>query len=328
VGADVSEQLMRARRQQADPMPVEPKKGLLKAGYARRYAQWQADVAAWRRRHAGEQIRQTVHGRPISIVVMNQKGGSGKTPTIHCLAAAIGQQRPGQVAAWEATDEKGNLLDYAEGRAAEGVVELIEAAARGQIKDSAALTRYGLTQSSGVTVYGTVGSRKPFTDTDVETLYEVLSKQYPVSVIDSANTTRTRAITAVLDLADAVVVPTTVDMMAIKGALDTLRAVLDEDPHHIIRFRPELRQRTVVILSHHRDVSRMDENERRTYDELHAMTLDVLSKLPTPIPVIEVPYDQHIADKGPITQSSLSEASRDAWQQAAATVLSLIPPTK
>ena len=51
----------------------------------------------------------TAFRRPVTIVVANPKGGSGKTPTTLLLAGALGQARGGGVVAWDNNELRGNM---------------------------------------------------------------------------------------------------------------------------------------------------------------------------------------------------------------------------
>ena len=61
------------------------------------------------------EARQAIHdiqrsfSRPMTVVVVQPKGGAGKTPTTICLAAAFGANRGGYVVGWDDNETRGTL---------------------------------------------------------------------------------------------------------------------------------------------------------------------------------------------------------------------------
>lgn len=296
------------------PRPEEPVKGLLRVGYKKAYAAYEAELKVWRRAQSAEIIRSGVLPRPTMVTVMNGKGGAGKSPTTALTAAAIAQERHGgEVAVWEATDEQGTLLHRSEGNASRGLVEMLEAAMAGELTTTAALKSFGVPQSSGSMVFGSVEDRRQFSSSDIELLYEVIGAHYPISIVDSANMRRSGAFTAAVGLTDVVVIPSVISFDALRGALDMIEAVTERDKHRMIPYRPELGSRILCVLTHDGGDEHAD-----------AFKTAVAILEEADVPWVEVPFDPHIREGQVITYSKLSDESKDAWREVAARVTEML----
>jgi MinD-like ATPase involved in chromosome partitioning or flagellar assembly len=282
--------------------PAKPKRPLLGIGYAGKLRVWEVERREWARTDAERRMRAGNWGRPMTVLVVNQKGSSGKTPTVLGTAGALAQARPGAVAAIEVGESKGTLLDRAEGLTPLGLADMLKNL--GKLTTRSAIDSYGLPQSSGATVFGSPSRRRAFSAEDVATIGAIIDQYYPITVADSANNEMAPGFAKALEKADALIIPTTLSMdsaRAVSNIMDFLET-RDED----IPFRPELWERTVVVITH---------DGRRDNPRLAAGMAERVRA--AGMRVVEIPFDDHIAQGEEIVYARLAESTREAYREVA-----------
>lgn len=248
-------------------------------------------------RNNNQIIREGHWAKSVRIGVVSPKGSSMKTPTALILGGVLASQRGGSVAIWDACDAAGTLHDRAGGHQLRCVSDI--ALHPEQFPDPATVSSCAATQRSFADVLGSLSERE-FTRESVEAVTGVLDVAYRIQVADTANTPHSSAYQAVLELADILVIPTTLTADSINKALSLIRRVQDGQDH--------LSQHAVVVLSRF--------GGPVTVAEAHKLFSGVGIGA-----VVEVPYDPHIAAGVEIDPTELSHESKLAWTRVAATVV-------
>jgi MinD-like ATPase involved in chromosome partitioning or flagellar assembly len=300
-GSRIDRKALQAEFAATTPPPSKPTRKLLNKKAWEQYAR---DLEQWKRDVRDARLRDSPWPRAMNVLVTNKKGSSGKTPTTLCTAGALATILGGGVAVFEAADTVGTLLSRAEGTATKGLVEMLRNA--DQLTSRAAVESYGLKQSSGAMVYGSVGRRRPWSGADVDTMREILDMQFLVTIADSANNEMSAAFGAALQGADVLVIPTAMSFDSVSAVIETLDFIDNKDESGLIPYRPDLWDRTIVVVS----------PDGRVEDpEVSAKVVEVLRK--QGITVVRVPYDDHLAEGRTISWNLLSDESRLAWSEVA-----------
>lgn len=266
------------------------------------------DVTILRESHE-DQIAQAHWPRPVNIVVLNIKGGSGKTPTALTLAGVLAHIRGGGVAVLEACETPGTLAQRSEGSASGGLSELLN---RDEpVPNVVALSGYMLRQTSHADVLANSDQQdRVLTAADVITARRVIDHFYAISVTDSALNPASGAWQAAVRTADVAVLPVTFASDSVTGAARVLELFGKAGPEFADPERG-LIARTVVVLS--------DAGMRTS----PAQTQEIRNALQDlPVPVLEVPFEPALQD-GPISIGNFGEASRAAWTAVAAVVVDM-----
>jgi MinD-like ATPase involved in chromosome partitioning or flagellar assembly len=242
-------------------------------------------------------IREGAWTRSMRIAICSPKGSSGKTPTALILGGILASQRGGSVAVWDACDAAGTLAYRAGGQQSRCVSEIAQQP--DEFTDPATISTCAATQTSYADVLASLGERE-FTDSSVRAITGVLDRTYRMQVADTANTPHSAAYRAVLELADILVVPTTLTADSVNKSLSLLQR-LQENPAN-------LAQRAVVVLSHFGGPVAV----REAHELFAAAGVGA---------VIDVPFDPHIVAGVEIDLTKLSRPSRLAWTRAGASVV-------
>jgi len=257
-----------------------------------------------------EVVRQATWTRAVSILVANPKGGVGKTPTSLVVGGTLAAIRGGSVCIMEVSDDPGALTFRSEGRPTRGLGELVREA--DTIRTAGQLAGYTAPQTSFASVIGSIGSRPRLDGDSVTSVANVVDEYFAIRVMDSGNQPSSSAFQAAADTADVLVVPIfNAGDAALEAAalLDILKAAGDK--------AAELAQSAIVVRLHDgrpendQVVSRVD-RILASYGIKHVHTIR---------------YDPHIAERGQITLSKLSAATRHAFTGVAADVVRTLQHT-
>lgn len=246
-------------------------------------------------------VRQSTWTRAMSAAVVNPKGGSMKTPMTLLLADAIAEIRGGGVAAWEATEVPGDLSAIAEGDPPRGLTELL--AAEDMINSAGMLAGYTAPQTSHAAVVGSVSAREELSPRDVWSVRSLLGTYYQIDIADTANNLQRPSMRALLDGADAVVIPCVVNYKSVSGLQRALRAV---------ESVPGLRHRVILVVSHDGGPENPEVAQTLVANLAHHYRVKA---------VIEVPFDQAIRADGELAYSSLQPSTRLAMRAIARHVI-------
>ncbi|MCL2848540.1 MAG: chromosome partitioning protein [Micrococcales bacterium] len=264
------------------------------------------------RRHlaATEMVRRPLDG-PRTVVVINPKGGAHKTTTTLMLAATLGQQRGGYALAWDNNETHGTLgwrsaTKSGGGTALDLLAALPELLALGDMRvgDLSPYVRSQGTEQFDVLASDEDATSGAFVDARAfNALHAMVTRFYRTIIIDTGNNIRSSNWRAAVEAADRLVIVTTVredSAQAAAWAVDALRAAGLAD----------LVRSAITIMS--APDRKVDKDLReRLRQHFGALTRTV----------VEVPYDPALVSGGSIDFTKLRRDTREAWLQAAASVV-------
>jgi MinD-like ATPase involved in chromosome partitioning or flagellar assembly len=243
-----------------------------------------------------------------TVAVINQKGGPGKTMTTTCLAAVFGRSG-GSVLAWDNNETSGSLGDRTERgdhgasaldvltRAAHLLSDASRAADINAFVHRQITDRYDVLRSDS----DLLGTHEVTAD-EVDTLHAVASKFFNVLLMDSGNNHRAGNWNRMIDHADQLVVPVTINDDDVHKGLLTLKGLALRGDR-----TAELASQAVVIVSQKAPGQHKDaENTAAQFAEYVRET-------------VIIPYDPALVS-GVIRFGALQPATRLAWLKAAAAV--------
>jgi MinD-like ATPase involved in chromosome partitioning or flagellar assembly len=265
-------------------------------------------------------VRKAIHdiqrgfSRPMTVVVVQPKGGAGKTPTTICLAAAFGAHRGGYVVGWDDNETRGTLavrVSNPDDQHAT-VWDLLGDLGKFERFDARVgdLSYYVRPQPDAhfdaLVSDDNPGNMAQIGEDEFERLHTVLQRFYRLIVVDTGNNVRSPNWQAAVNAADLVVVVSTYQRdVGYSGSW-----VLD---HLAQTGREELARDAVTVLT-----AADPTTDKTVRDQLlghfHARTRAV----------VEIPYDPEIAHGGPIRWSRLAPATRNAWIFGGATIVNAL----
>ncbi|QOD43687.1 MinD/ParA family ATP-binding protein [Clavibacter zhangzhiyongii] len=261
-----------------------------------------AEVA---RREGDERvIRQATWSRAVSVLVANRKGGVGKTPTSLILGGVLGSIRGGSVAVVEVTDDPGALGYRAEGQPQRGLGELVRD--RDEIHSAGQLAGYTAPQTSFASVVASVGPRRELTGEDVVGVSRLIDEYYAIRVMDSGNQPSSSAFRGAVEVTDVLVVPVLNAGDAVLEAVALLDFLRELGGHAAM-----LADNAIIIRLH----------DGRPEDPAVVARIDRILDDARPAQIFTVPYDAHIAERGPISLGSLDPEVARAFTAATAGVV-------
>lgn len=263
-----------------------------------------ANAEAARREGDERVIRQATWSRAVSVLVANRKGGVGKTPTSLILGGVLGSIRGGSVAVVEVTDDPGALGYRAEGQPTRGLGELVRD--RDEIHSAGQLAGYTAPQTSFASVVASVGPRRELTGDDVIGVSRLIDEYYAMRVMDSGNQPSSSAFRGAIEVTDVLVVPVLNAGDAVLEAVALLDFLRELGGHAAM-----LADNAVIIRLH----------DGRPEDPAVVARIDRILEDARPAQIFTVPYDAHIAERGPISLASLDPVVARAFTAATAGVV-------
>ncbi|MET9272193.1 AAA family ATPase [Kribbella sp. NPDC003557] len=251
----------------------------------------------------------TAFRRPVTIVVANPKGGSGKTPTTLLLSGALGQARGGGVVAWDNNELRGNMhLRTHDTNSRSTVTDMLQAMPMltqpdARLGDVAAYLRHQVAGqydvlTSATTTYAQIEAK------DFDQIHRLLSRFYKVLVIDTGNNEGSSNWREAMKAADALVIPIKWKSLSCAAAVQMLEELDNQGPE----AQRLIRRAIIAVSNGPGDVNKEVEKQLRPYFESRAAA------------VVDIPTDMHIAAEGPLDHSALQPATRRAALDLAAKV--------
>jgi MinD-like ATPase involved in chromosome partitioning or flagellar assembly len=249
-------------------------------------------------------IRQATWTRAVSVLVNNPKGGTGKTPTALLLGGVLAAIRGGSVVILEVSDDPGALNFRAEGNPQLGLGELVRDV--DQVGTVGRLAGYTAPQTSFASVIGSTGRRERLTGESVVAVSNVIDEFYAIRVMDSGNVPTSSAFQGAVSVADVLVIPV---MNAGDSVLEAIQLL--EELRAAGGDSADLANRAIAIrLTDGRPESDAVRQEvERLLNQVGVTALH------------DIPYDAHIAERGPLTLAQLNPATKNAFTAAAASVV-------
>jgi len=264
-------------------------------------------AAAARLRDDENTIRRTTFRRAVGVLVANRKGGAGKTPTSLILGGILASIRGGSVAVLEVSDDPGTLTLRSEGNPSRGLEALLGDV--DTIRTAGQLASYTAPQTSFASVIGTVHRRRQLVGPDIQKLSAAIDDHYAVRVMDSGNQPSSSAFGGAIATADALVIP------VLNSADTVLEAVaLIEELRGWGGKAQALADNAVIVrlIDGRLEQSQLVDRLTDLLDSQHVAA------------IYEIPFDPHVAERGPITIGNLAPATRVAFTAAAAGVMRAI----
>ncbi|WP_345571423.1 AAA family ATPase [Nonomuraea rosea] len=263
------------------------------------------DSKAERHRHELiERIRRPVAAGHFRIAVMSLKGGVGKTTTTIGLGSTLAHQRGDRVIAVDANPDRGTLSEKLRLESPATVRHLLND--RGGIWRYADVRSYTSQAPSRLEVLAS--DRDPaiseaFNDDDYRAVAQILEQFYSISITDCGTGMLHSAMSAILAMADQIVLvsPVTVDgARSASATLDWLQA----------HGHQTLAKDAVVVLS-------AVKNTRRNPVNLEELKGHFSKRCRA---VIGIPFDPHLEQGSEVDLDLLRTSTRDTYLEVGATI--------
>ncbi|HZA73258.1 MAG TPA: hypothetical protein VE476_10135 [Propionibacteriaceae bacterium] len=257
------------------------------------------------------------YGRPVTIVVADPRGGSGKTTTSLLLAGAFGIARGGGVLALENHELRGTMhLRTGAPVGATNIRDLIQAQQENEgvgqamvrVGDLSGFVRHQVAGQYDVLVSATKSGRSLKRE-EFEDVHALVSRFYQMIIVDTANNESAENWRAAIDKADALVVPVKWRNDYSVPAIEMLEELEHSGDERVVG----LVRRAVVVASHGQG-----EVDSRCRQHLMPYFADRTRA------VIEIDPDPHIAEGNVIQHDQLSPATRRQAERVAAEVANSI----
>ncbi|PZS15653.1 MAG: hypothetical protein DLM57_12245 [Pseudonocardiales bacterium] len=252
--------------------------------------------------------------RPMTVVVIQPKGGAGKTPTTICLSAAFGANRGGYVVGWDDNETRGTLavrVTNPDEQQATVWDLLTDLAAFERFDARVGDLSYYVRPQADAHFDALVSDDNPSNmaqigELEFQRLHTVLQRFYRMIVVDTGNNVRSPNWQAAVNAADLVVLVSTYQRdVGYSGSW-----VLD---HLAQTGREELARNAVTVLTA-ADPTTDKAVREQLLGHFAARTRAV----------VEVPYDPQIAAGGPIRWTALAAPTRNAWVTAGAVIVNAL----
>lgn len=250
----------------------------------------------------------------MTIVVVQPKGGAGKTPTTIGLASALGVHRGGYVVGWDNNETRGTLAVRVgnSGGQRTTVWDLLRdlpgfERADARVGDLSHYVRgQGPAQFDALVSDDSPGNMAQIGEDEFRRIHAVLQRFYRQMVIDTGNNVRSANWQAAVNAADLVVVVSTYQRdVGYSGSW-----VLD---HLAETGRAHLARSAVTVLT--AADPKTDPTVRgELLDHFRARTREV----------VEIPYDPLIALGGQMEWTRLRPNTQQAWTRAGAAVVTAL----
>jgi MinD-like ATPase involved in chromosome partitioning or flagellar assembly len=252
--------------------------------------------------------------KPMTVVVIQPKGGAGKTPTTIGIASALGVNRGGYILGWDDNETRGTLAVrvrnlYGQTTTAWDLLGVLPRFERAdaRIGDLSHFVRaQGEAQFDALASDDNPANMAQIGDQEFGRLHGVLQRFYRIIVIDTGNNVRSPNWQSAVNAADLVVVVSTYQRdVGYSGSW-----VLD---HLGQTNRGALASGAVTVLT--AADPKPDPTVRR----------ELMSHFGTRTrAVVEIPYDPHIAVGGPMEWAKMREPTRRAWTLTGAAVVNAL----
>ncbi len=257
---------------------------------------------------------QRTFSRPMTIVVVQPKGGAGKTPATIGLASALGAHRGGYVVGWDDNETRGTLAVRVENpdQQSTTVWDLLRDLPSFERTDARVgdLSHYvrsqGAAQFDALVSDDSPGNMAQIGESEFQRIHTVLQRFYRQIVVDTGNNVRSPNWQAAVNAADQIVVVSTYQRdVGYSGSW-----VLD---HLIETGRAELAASAITVLS------AADPRQDATVRSELLQHFGQRTRA-----VVEIPYDPLIALGGPMEWRRLKPETRRAWTHAGAAVVNAL----
>ena len=252
--------------------------------------------------------------KPMTVVVIQPKGGAGKTPTTIGIASALGVNRGGYILGWDDNETRGTLAVRVRNVYGQTTTawELLGALPRFERADARIgdLSHYvraqGEAQFDALASDDNPANMAQIGDEEFGRLHAVLQRFYRIIVIDTGNNVRSPNWQSAVNAADLVIVVSTYQRdVGYSGSW-----VLD---HLGQTGRGALASGAVTVLTA-ADPKPDPTVRRELMSHFGARTRSV----------VEIPYDLHIAVGGPMEWAKMREPTRRAWTLTGAVVINAL----
>ncbi|MGX7678146.1 hypothetical protein ACSMXN_04525 [Jatrophihabitans sp. DSM 45814] len=257
-------------------------------------------------RDAIERIRGTLPGTR-TVVVANEKGGAGKTPTALILSALLADYRREAVVAWDVNELRGTLGRRAEITDPPSTVIDVLSAAEGLARSESEIglmASYLRRQPEGNLVLASSedgNAMRQIGHAECDIVRQLLLRRFGLLVCDTGNNAAAPNFLYTVDSADVLVVPTAPSDVHLEIARAMLRMLAGRET-----TKPLTARAVLVVTSS--TGARLTAEEERWFSQRVAR-------------VVHVPADPVIATGGKLPISALSVDSRRAWTQVAGAVI-------